>query len=83
MKRILETAVLIMGTLGFWGFVYPELCVTGDAIEADWEDDREAREEDVYDFLNGEGKICIKFGTMEYLYQVKEKTDGKKVDNHD
>ena len=41
MKRILETAVLIMGTLGFWGFVYPELCVTGDAIEADWEDDRE------------------------------------------
>ena len=77
MKRILETAVLIMGTLGFWGFVYPELCVT------DWEDDREAREEDVYDFLNGEGKICIKFRTMEYLYQVKEKTDGKKVNNHD
>ena len=57
--------------------------MTGDAIEADWEDDREAREEDVYDFLNGEGKICIKFRTMEYLYQVKEKTDGEKVNNHD
>lgn len=83
MKRILETAVLLMGTLGFWGFIYPELCVAGGAIETEREDDREVLEEDVYDFLNGEGKICIKFKTMEYLYQVKEKTDGKKVDNHD
>lgn len=83
MKRILEMAVLLMSTLGFWGFVYPELCVVGDAIETEGETIGESEQEDVYDFLNGEGKIRIKFKTIEYVYQVKEKTDGKKVDNHD
>lgn len=84
MKRILETAVLIMGTLGFWGFVYPELCLTGDAIEADREEgNREVREEDVYDFLDGEGKIRIKIKTMEYVYQIREKTEGKKDNGND
>ena len=83
MKRILETAVLLMGTLGFWGFVYPELCLTGDAILTDAEDDGVMCVEDIYDFLDGEEKICIKLKTMEYLYQVKEKTDAKNVNNHD
>ena len=83
MKRILEMALLLTGTLGFWGFVYPELCMAGDVFAAEETEEGEFREEDVYDFLNGEGKICIKFRTMEYLYQVKEKTDGKKVNNHD
>ena len=26
--KIAEAAILLMGTLGFWGFVYPELSMT-------------------------------------------------------
>lgn len=28
MRKIYETAVILIGTLGWWGFVYPELCFT-------------------------------------------------------
>ncbi len=28
MRKVFETAVILMGTLGWWGFVYPELCLT-------------------------------------------------------
>ena len=27
MRRVLETAVILLGTLSWWGFVYPELCL--------------------------------------------------------
>ncbi len=30
MRKIYETAVILIGTLGWWGFVYPELCFTED-----------------------------------------------------
>ena len=30
MRKIYETAVILIGTLGWWGFVYPELCLTQD-----------------------------------------------------
>lgn len=71
MKRVLETAMILMGTLGFWGFVYPELCLTQEtsSIESD---------EDVEDFLDEEGKIRIKCKALEYVYQVNEKEDAEK-----
>ncbi len=41
MKRIYETAVILIGTLGWWGFVYPELS----AVTAVCEQEAEAEEE--------------------------------------
>lgn len=38
MKKILETAVILLGTIGWWGFVYPELCLTEDVYEQTCED---------------------------------------------
>lgn len=38
MKKIFETAVIILGTIGWWGFVYPELCLTEDVYEQAYED---------------------------------------------
>lgn len=33
MRKLWEAAVLFLGTLGWWGFVYPELCLDGEAYE--------------------------------------------------
>lgn len=88
MRHIFETAVIFVGTLGFWGFVYPELCMTEGtcetvSIEEDCAGTEDVKEPagagtDVYDFLNGSGEIRIKLKSVEYLYQVKEKIVGKK-----
>lgn len=40
MRKIYETAVILIGTLGWWGFVYPELCLTQDAYEQEAETER-------------------------------------------
>ena len=40
MKKIYETAVILLGTIGWWGFVYPELCLTEDVYEQEYEDDK-------------------------------------------
>lgn len=88
MRRFFETAVIFIGTLGFWGFVYPELCITEETFEVEQAEDYVPRKEDmqsepelyqdVYDFLNGGGEICIKLRAVEYLYQVREKVSSKK-----
>lgn len=84
MRRILEIAVIFMGTLGFWGFVYPELCLTEETCRvAEAEGNESGKEwveayQDVYGFLNDSGETRIKWKSIEYLYQVKEKIDGKK-----
>lgn len=61
MKKIYEAAIILLSTLGWWGFVYPELCLTEDVYEekteAEW----------VF------GEIRIKSRIVEYVYQVKEK----------
>lgn len=64
MRKIWETAVILMGTLGFWGFVYPELTMPGEAYELVEESQNEP--------------IRIKSRVMEYLYQVIEQTDREK-----
>ena len=33
MRKIYEAALLFLGTLGWWGFVYPELCLDGEVYE--------------------------------------------------
>lgn len=78
MRRILERAVILMGTLGFWGFIYPELCITESAYETEAAEEPAGQDEpeepegyqDVYDFLNG--KYRIKLKAVEYLYQVRK-----------
>lgn len=39
MRKIYETAIILIGTLSWWGFVYPELCLTEDAYEQESEAD--------------------------------------------
>ena len=71
MRRVLETAVILMGTIGWWGFVYPELCLTWETCETSGQ---EAAYGEVTDQFSGPGgKICIKSKVVEYLYQEKEK----------
>lgn len=64
MRKIWETAIIIMGTIGFWGFVYPELTMPGE----------------VYEFVEEAQSepIRIKIRLMEYLYQVREQADREK-----
>lgn len=45
MRKIYETAVILIGTLGWWGFVYPELCLTQDAYEQECETDTRGQED--------------------------------------
>ena len=68
MRKLYETAVILFGTLGWWGFVYPELCLTEDVYEekSEWES----------------GEICIKSRIAEYVYQVKENAlTEKRIEN--
>lgn len=58
MKRFLGTVVLFTMTLGWWGFVYPELCLTPE----------ECQEQQ----LSEEQTICIKSRLYEYICQHKE-----------
>lgn len=40
MRKIYEAAVLLVGTIAWWGFVYPDMCLTEDAYiahEEEWE----------------------------------------------
>lgn len=66
MKRLLETAVILLGTLGWWGFVYPELCLTEEVYQ---QEDAESMAETGN---SGEiGRIRIKCRMAEYVYQVR------------
>ena len=40
MKRFYETAVILIGTLGWWGYVYPELSLTQQAYVQETETNR-------------------------------------------
>lgn len=77
MRRIFTTAIFLIGTVGWWGFVYPELCLTQDTYEmtedAGGEDFCGMEDGDMEDYLNLNGKVCIKSRLIEYLYQEKEK----------
>ena len=46
MKKLMETAVILLGTIGWWGFVYPELCLTQDVYEQAYEGGEETAAEE-------------------------------------
>ncbi|MBQ8597833.1 MAG: hypothetical protein IJ409_08595 [Lachnospiraceae bacterium] len=41
MRRILETSVILLGTLGWWGFVYPELSLLETSYEVEYDESAE------------------------------------------
>ena len=73
MKKVLETAMILMGTLGFWGFVYPEFCLMQETYQEKCCEEETPQEDEV----------CIKSRFLEYVYLVREKTDREKDDNND
>ena len=79
MKRFYETAVILIGTLGWWGYVYPELSLTQHAYVQETETNRLTEADGVTEILkelgsNGieVGEIRIKSRIAEYVYQVKK-----------
>ena len=62
MKRFLGTMILFVGTLGWWGFVYPELCLVPEACDSTETEELKEPEE-----------IRIKSRLYEYVCQVREK----------
>ena len=74
----MQTAVILIGTLGWWGFVYPELsAVTESASFA-------ARLiKDLGNTGIKSGNVRIKSRIMEYLYQRKEKETTEKESGYD
>lgn len=65
MKQTLRSAILIIGTLGWWGFVYPEFCMTPGEPGKDCESCTawECKPEE----------ICIKSRFYEYVCQVEKR----------
>lgn len=74
MKKILETGLMIAAACGFFGFIYPELCLIEDTCKIV---DESGYEKDVYDMgrfweiydLPPE-KIRIKSRLLEYLCET-------------
>lgn len=69
MRKIFETAIIVIGTLGWWGFVYPELCLTEDAYEQEADADKDNAGYEGFRV----GEIRIKSRAIEYVYQVNDK----------
>jgi len=44
MKKLLECAVILLGTMGWWGFVYPELCLLD--VSYEYEEEYNSQEAD-------------------------------------
>ncbi len=73
MKRLYETAIILIGTLGWWGFVYPDLCLTKDVYEEKFEAEEKAYSRTLMDEQGIQiGKLRIKSRIAEYVCQVKE-----------
>lgn len=64
MRKLWKTAVILMGTIGFWGFVYPELTMPGEVCEFVEEAQNEP--------------VRIKCRVVEYLFQVREQRDSER-----
>ena len=55
MRRICEAALLFVGTLGWWGFVYPEHCPVEEVYEEEAYEE-ESHEEESHRQKAGEGR---------------------------
>lgn len=87
MKKIYETAVILIGTLGWWGFVYPELSAVTEVCEQEAAADEEEAEvlslsDKIVESLGKcgikSGDIRIKSRLIEYVYREKEKEEPEK-----
>lgn len=47
MRKLYETAIILVGTLGWWGFVYPELSMTEEAYVQEAESQEQQAEREV------------------------------------
>ncbi len=77
MRRLYETAVILIGILGWWGFVYPELCLTEDTCEV-YEEDAAPREP-AWEI----GDVRIKSRVIEYVYQKRNENQIEKRCRYD
>ena len=79
MKKIYEGALILIGTVGWWGFVYPDMCLTEDVYEQEYEEDEQLEVSvtdaaaDIETVQSGIqiGSIRIKSRLVEYLYQER------------
>ncbi len=92
MKKFYETAVILIGTLGWWGFVYPELSGVETVCEQEIIENQEKTEESFFQDIMIEGlgnrgiksgDIRIKSRLMEYVYREKEKEELEKGTEYD
>lgn len=78
MKRICEAAVLLIGTLGWWGFVYPDLCLTEETCEQEYEGAKDYEENLP---VNGEmAKSARKIKEINDSFDPKRSLTGKDKD---
>ena len=79
MKKIYAVALILIGTVGWWGFVYPDMCLTEDVYELEYEEDEQLEVSvtdaaaDIETVQSGIqiGSIRIKSRLVEYLYQER------------
>lgn len=77
MRKILETAVILLGTMGWWGFVYPELCLLDTAYEEEYDEAEDfgiivkVPSAELGDISYKE--VRIKSKIAEYVYQVRNR----------
>lgn len=84
MKQYLGVTLLLIGTMGWWGFVYPELCLTPEYCEtAEKMDEKDSEIAQIKEWQKEKTqslqeeeeteKIRIKSRLYEYICQVREK----------
>ena len=62
MKKLYETALILFGTLGWWGFVYPEFCLSGDRYEQEASAGEETEEQESSEMeaqTDGKKVVCM------------------------
>lgn len=77
MKRVCETAAILIAIIGWWGFVYPDLCLTEDTCEVCEEED--APKEPVWEI----GDVRIKSRVIEYVYEKRNENQVEKRCRYD
>lgn len=70
MKKLLELALLLLGTCGFFGFLYPELILTEDNFVIEAEDFEEWDQQTILQMKKEE--IQIKFKIIEILNKKED-----------
>lgn len=81
MRKRYEAVMLLVGLLGWWGFVYPDLCLTEETCEEESyeeETEEEADESSFWERGLKVGDLCIKSRAAEYVYQIREKKEQKR-----